>query len=75
MCGCIAMFEAIDPEAQMIETFAGGKRDTAYLRSPDKGWAAISFINGNPEGPASDSEYVKPGESANLVRAWRRVIA
>ncbi len=41
MSGCITFFEAIDPKAQEIETFAGEDRDTAYVRRPKLGWEAV----------------------------------
>jgi hypothetical protein len=30
--GCIALFEGIDPDVEMIATFAGGKRDMTYKK-------------------------------------------
>jgi len=41
MQGCIDLFISISPEVQLIETFAGGRRDTLYLRVRD-GWSALS---------------------------------
>ena len=41
MRGCIALFEGVDPNVALIETFAGGERDTAFRR-PKTGWEAIS---------------------------------
>ena len=40
MTGAVAMFVAIDQEVQRIETFAGGKPDTAYVRHR-QGWQAV----------------------------------
>ena len=40
MNGCIALFEAIDPLVKQIETFAGAKCDTTYVRR-EKGWRPI----------------------------------
>ena len=40
MCGWIALFEGVDPNVALIETFAGGERDTAFRR-PKTGWEAI----------------------------------
>ncbi len=42
MQGCIELFKSISPEVRLIETFAGGLRDTLYLRGRDSGWAALS---------------------------------
>lgn len=30
MSGCVKLFEGIDPDVQMIETFAGNESDTIY---------------------------------------------
>src|SRR5438093_1079447 len=42
MAGAIDLIRGIDPEARRIETFAGGKPDTSYLRDV-KGdrWRAV----------------------------------
>jgi hypothetical protein len=40
MSGCLGLFLAIDPDCAKIETFTGGKPDTAYVRRP-AGWEAI----------------------------------
>ena len=61
MCGCIALFEGIDPNVALIETFAGGERDTAYVRRPTTGWEAIS-----PGGGAWGC-FVAAGESRAVV--------
>jgi hypothetical protein len=43
MLACITLFEAIDPDCIEIETFAGGERDTGYVKRPE-GWEAIDAI-------------------------------
>jgi hypothetical protein len=37
MGGCIDLFQKIDADVQRIETFAGGERDTTYIRHAKKG--------------------------------------
>jgi hypothetical protein len=67
MEGCIAFFEAIDRQVQLIETFSGEKPDTAYVRRPELGWEAI--LNGK-----YGRSFIKPGEARpNLWRmVWRK---
>ena len=60
MCGCIALFEGVDPNVALIETFAGGERDTAFRR-PKTGWEAIS------PGRRRMGCFVAPGESRAVV--------
>jgi hypothetical protein len=43
MDGCLELFRSISPEVRLIETFAGSKRDTMYLRGRDGVWAALSL--------------------------------
>jgi hypothetical protein len=42
MQGCIRHFLGIDPAVRIIETFAGGVRDTCYKRAAD-GWR-VSYV-------------------------------
>ena len=42
MQGCIRHFLGIDPDVRIIETFAGGVRDTCYERAAD-GWR-VSYV-------------------------------
>jgi hypothetical protein len=37
MRGCIELFEGIDPEVMLIQTYSGGVRDTRYRRTGG-GW-------------------------------------
>ena len=39
MDGCIALFERIDPEVQLIRTFAGSRVGTVYTRRGE-GWSS-----------------------------------
>ena len=41
MQGCVDLFERIDPRVRRIETFAGDKVDTIYVRERGKDWRAI----------------------------------
>ncbi len=40
MEGCIALFERIDPEVKLIETYAGDVPDTLYVRLSTGKWTA-----------------------------------
>ncbi len=44
MEGAVGLFTAIDPKAETIRTFAGGKPDTVYRKDAGDtpGWAALS---------------------------------
>jgi hypothetical protein len=44
MAGAIALFTAIDPDVEVIETYAGDAKDTAYRRKRS-GWNA--FVMGD----------------------------
>lgn len=39
MKGCIALFEAIDPDVKSITTYSGTERDTVYDKNSEK-WIA-----------------------------------
>ena len=39
MSGCLALFAGIDPNVQQIDTYAGGERDTFYVRRAGR-WVA-----------------------------------
>jgi hypothetical protein len=41
MSGCVAFFEALDPEVGCIETFAGPLPDTYYVRTGRR-WTAVN---------------------------------
>ena len=61
MEGCIAFFEAIDPDVQAIETFSGPERDTTYVRRP-KGWEALD-ADGHRVTPVTPPTALVPCES------------
>lgn len=40
MGGAIKLFERIDPDVKLIETFAGAVPDTFYVKTQDGEWGA-----------------------------------
>ena len=46
MKGCIELFERIDPGCRRIDTFAGAKPDTIYVRLAGGRWTAYEPPNG-----------------------------
>jgi hypothetical protein len=42
MRGALALFTAIDPKAEMIRTFSGGKPDTLYRKKAGE-WEALTY--------------------------------
>ncbi|MCL4848100.1 MAG: hypothetical protein KJ066_16280 [Acidobacteria bacterium] len=62
MDGAIALFTAIDPAVQRIETFTSGIRDTTYARRGNE-WRAFSPARRGPDQPAGGAP--RPPQSAD----------
>jgi hypothetical protein len=64
MCGCLRLFESVDPSVKLIEVFCGEDKDTTYVRRPRLGWEAV-----RADGVAMGS-FVKPGLATARGPGW-----
>jgi hypothetical protein len=52
MADCIDYFRKLDPDVELIRTFAGAEDDTIYRRSPDGEWKAFTPVKRRAESAA-----------------------
>ena len=42
--GCLDLFQRIDPEVERIDTYAGGRKDAAYIREAPNRWHVNVYV-------------------------------